>query len=170
MSIREIFDTVSVSVIQFLESHQGVTNVQFYELEGLNPSTIQDWEMKSKYTLPADLKAFLQISNGLLINWQIKLQPNGGDVPLGSMYIHPLEKIKPIAITDSEFETVAQSNTRNRESANRSFSSAFELDDTGGKVALVYINQTPLLEAQECQIWFQDLCKHYCYFIFSSFG
>jgi tubulin polyglutamylase complex subunit 2 len=159
MSIREIFDSVSVSVIQFLESHQGVTNVQFYELGGANASLIQDWEIKNKNALPADLKAFLQISNGLLLKWQIKLQPNGGDISLGNMYIHPLDKIKPISISSSEFEMVIQPNTKIKEEVKSVFSDAFELDDTSGKVALVYLAKkgygTP-----ECQVWFQDLCKY----------
>jgi hypothetical protein len=158
MSIREIFDSVSVSVIQFLESHHGVTNVQFYELGGASSGFIQDWEIKNKNKLPDDLKSFLLISNGLLLKWQIKLQPNStNEIPLGNMYIHPLDKMKPIPISMSEFEKAIQQDTK--EEANKLFTAAFELEDTGsGRVALVYQNQKTFGAPQECQVWFQDMC------------
>ena len=71
--IREIFDDISFSVISFLENHIGVTDVEFVERQGVAEMSIQKWEEEnSPYLLPDDYKAFLQISDGLSLNWKIK--------------------------------------------------------------------------------------------------
>ncbi len=44
MSVKEIFGSISLSVIQFLENHQGVTNVQFFQVGGCSQTSINDWE------------------------------------------------------------------------------------------------------------------------------
>jgi len=79
-SIREIFDNISLKVISFLENHVGIEDVEFVERQGkpmLTPGvaemTIAKWEEENApYMLPDDYKAFLQISDGLLLNWKIK--------------------------------------------------------------------------------------------------
>ena len=37
--VREIFDNISLSVISFLENHIGITDVEFIERQGKNPTT-----------------------------------------------------------------------------------------------------------------------------------
>jgi len=39
-SVREIFDNISLSVISFLESHIGITDVEFIERQGVAEVTI----------------------------------------------------------------------------------------------------------------------------------
>ena len=86
--VREIFDNISLSVISFLESHIGITDVEFIERQGkeklqmsknyeliigVAEVTISKWEEEnSPFRLPDDFKAFLQISDGLSLNWKIK--------------------------------------------------------------------------------------------------
>ena len=75
--IREIFDDISLSVIRFLEQHEGVTSVDFVERRGASLSDIVAWEQEHKpFVLPNDYKAFLLISNGLLLRWHIHHHEN----------------------------------------------------------------------------------------------
>ena len=63
-SIREIFDDISLSVISFLENHEGVASVDFVERRGITLAEITAWEQDhAPYRLPNDYKAFLLISN-----------------------------------------------------------------------------------------------------------
>lgn len=60
-------------MISFLENHIGITDVEFIERTGVAESTISKWEEENApYKLPDDFKAFLQISDGLSLNWKIK--------------------------------------------------------------------------------------------------
>ena len=72
-SIREIFDNISLNVIEFLDNHIGITDVDFLERSGVAEMSITKWEEEnSPYQLPPDYKAFLQISDGLSLNFKIK--------------------------------------------------------------------------------------------------
>ena len=42
--IRQIFDNISLGVISFLEKHNGVTDVKFFERQGCTNQQIYDWE------------------------------------------------------------------------------------------------------------------------------
>lgn len=67
-SVLEIFEQISDSVISFLENHPGVTEVEFNERQGVVEALLQSWEEENTpYTLPDDIKSFLQISDGLLL-------------------------------------------------------------------------------------------------------
>jgi hypothetical protein len=58
--MRDIFDTISLNVIGFLENHIGVTDISFLERSGVAEMSINKWEEEnSPYQLPDDLKAFL---------------------------------------------------------------------------------------------------------------
>ena len=58
--MRDIFDTISLNVIGFLENHIGVTEIAFVERSGVAEMSINKWEEEnSPYQLPDDLKAFL---------------------------------------------------------------------------------------------------------------
>ena len=73
-SIREIFDNISLSVISFLESHTGISDVEFNsERQGVAEISLTKWEDENApYKLPDDYKSFLQISDGLSLSWKIK--------------------------------------------------------------------------------------------------
>lgn len=43
-SIRDIFDTISLNVIDFLENHIGITEVDFIERSGVAEMSITKWE------------------------------------------------------------------------------------------------------------------------------
>ncbi len=64
-------------------------------LVGVAEITIQKWEEEnSPYQLPDDFKAFLQISDGLSLNWRIK--KNDQIFNLGQMHLNKLRDIKRI--------------------------------------------------------------------------
>ena len=59
-SVREIFDTISLNVIQFLESHIGITEVDLIEHTGVAEMSLTKWEEENTpFQLPEDYKAFL---------------------------------------------------------------------------------------------------------------
>ena len=94
-SVREIFDTISLNVIQFLESHIGITDVDLIERSGVAEMSLTKWEEENTpFQLPEDYKAFLQISDGLSLNWKIK--KNDQSIPLGQMHMNKLRDIKKI--------------------------------------------------------------------------
>ena len=91
--MRDIFDTISLNVIDFLDNHIGITDVDFVERNGVAEINVTKWEEEnSPYQLPDDFKAFLQISDGLNLNWKIKR--NDQSVPLGAMHLNRLRDIK----------------------------------------------------------------------------
>ena len=106
-SIREIFDNISLSVISFLENHIGITDVEFTERQGVAETAITKWEEENgPYLLPDDYKAFLQISDGLSLNWKIK--KNDQIFPLGSMHLNKLRDIKRITMQKFKFSSVGE--------------------------------------------------------------
>lgn len=98
--MREIFDNISLQVISFLESHIGISDVEFNsERQGVAEVTIAKWEEENTpYKLPDDYKAFLQISDGLSLTWKIK--KNDQIYPLGCMHLNRLRDIKLIKEED----------------------------------------------------------------------
>ncbi len=100
-SIREIFDDISLSVINFLENHEGVASVDFVERRGITLAEITAWEQdNAPYSLPNDYKAFLLISNGLLLRWHIR--HHDSEFPLGCLHLNKLASVQPIARNDED--------------------------------------------------------------------
>lgn len=70
-------------------------------------TAISKWEEENgAYILPDDYKAFLQISDGLSLNWKIK--KNDQIFPLGSMHLNKLRDIKRIKIDRFKFSSVGE--------------------------------------------------------------
>ena len=100
-SIREIFDGISLSVISFLENHEGVASVDFVERRGITLAEITAWEQDhAPYRLPNDYKAFLLISNGLLLCWHIR--HHGSEFPLGCLHLNKLASVQRIRRNDED--------------------------------------------------------------------
>ena len=94
-------------MISFLENHIGITDVEFTERQGVAESAITKWEEENgPYLLPDDYKAFLQISDGLSLNWKIK--KNDQIFPLGSMHLNKLRDIKRITMQKFKFSSVGE--------------------------------------------------------------
>ena len=69
-------------------------------------STILKWEEENApYTLPDDYRAFLQISDGLSLNW--KIRKNDMVYNLGQMHLNKLREIKRINEDKFRFASLA---------------------------------------------------------------
>ena len=162
-SVRHIFEQISDRVISFLENHAGVTNIEFFERQGVVEALIHSWEEEnSPYLLPDDLKSFLQISDGLLLTWNIRM--NDQISSLGKMHLNRLKDLKkvrqrkfrlrklgddPVSSDEEEFQDIA----------------TFDLDNEvkDGRLGLVYNNTFT-----KPQVYFQDLSSDW-FFIANSF-
>lgn len=136
-SVRDIFDQISHSVISFLENHSGVTDVEFMERQGVVEALLNAWEDEfTPYILPHDFKSFLQISDGLLLEWKIRMHSTVH--PLGQMHVNRLRDIKPFNITDFTLRKLGDEYDSEEEEAKSI--RAFDLDKLvkNGRLALLY--------------------------------
>ena len=164
-NVRDIFNKISHSVISFLESHSGVTEIEFNERTGVVEAMINAWEEEnSPYTLPNDIKSFLQISDGILLTWKIIM--NNQIYPLGQMHINKLKDIRLLDIDRFVLrklgEEVDSDLSEEEEPGNIK---AFDLDNKvkDGRLALLYKDSV-----SKPQIYFQDLSGQW-FFIANSF-
>ena len=78
-----------------MENHEGVASVDFVERRGITLAEITAWEQDhAPYRLPNDYKAFLLISNGLLLCWHIR--HHGSEFPLGCLHLNKLASVQRI--------------------------------------------------------------------------
>ena len=72
---------------------------------GVAEVTITKWEEENApYKLPDDYKAFLQISDGLSLNWKIK--KNDMIFSLGQMHLNKLREIKKLKDEKFRFSSI----------------------------------------------------------------
>ena len=159
-SVLEIFEQISDSVISFLENHPGVTEVEFNERHGVIETQIQGWEDEnSPHKLPDDMRSFLLISDGLLLQWKIKM--NLLTKPLGQMHFNSLRDIVPFRLGSYVLRRLGEDPI----DLEAEEIMVFDLDKKvlNGRLGLVYrgINSKP-------QIYFQDLSGDW-FFIANSF-
>ena len=166
MSIRELFDQVSISLINFLHHHEAVSNVKYAVEEPItsNAKFLVSWPSvdpvtneKPPVTLPDDYKAFLSCTNGLNLTYDIQL------LPFGYLHINALDSM--IAVNDVSMTELRKTDVSVRY--------AFEIDfqQSNGRVALVYKQQEMEESASKeytTEIWFQDLGLQW-HFITHSF-
>eukprot|EP00741_Cyanophora_paradoxa_P022187 tig00021435_g21417.t1 len=179
-SIRDIFETISLSVISYLEKHPGVKGVEFVERPGAAARDIAKWEQaNAPAVLPDDYKSFLQISDGLLLRWSVDF--GGETVPLGCMHLNPIDKVAPIGLEpagDLEAPDATASLDFDDPAASLNLCTgryrhcsgplrAFDLDSrcVGGRVALFYPDA---FRRRPPQVRFQDAAGAW-HFIAASF-
>ena len=172
MTVREMFDEMSLNVTAFLEGHKGVAKLDFAEHGAVTGVDVAMWEQKaSGCKLPEDLKALLQISDGLTLRWDAKLHDER--LQIGCLHINNLLAMTEISLDlDADaawFEILmgqgqlmpaqetragAPHDQLERWRAIRREIRAFDLDNTctSGRVALLYADGP-----QRPQVWFQDL-------------
>ena len=138
---------ITQGVLSYLKSKPGVREVRFSERAGAGTAELRLWERThAPCKLPDDLEAFLAISNGMQLTWEMEFR---GEVrPLGAMAINSLEDIKPLPLdtwpvdddgNDDELRagpTAAQSPGTDRAAPVRAF--CLDAACSAGRVALVY--------------------------------
>lgn len=162
-TVRQIIDQITIRLIGFLgskhvENHKGVTDVELIERQGISEEQILQWDRDhAPYSLPDDLKAFLQISDGLLLQWKVKL--HNQVQPLGLMNLNRLREIKPIECEEFLLRRLGDENIE--EASVR----AFDLDRMvkDGRLALIYRNGV-----SNPNVYFQDLSCQW-FFIANTF-
>ena len=132
-----------------------MTNVEFFEREGVAGGNVGTWERtNAPYVLPDDFKAFLQMTDGLLLRWSMFWQRE--ILPLGCIQVNPLSQVVRLPLGNGEHEReVEEEETHAPAYATlRGKVVVFDLDSTcaDGRVALYY-NNGP----RDPEVWFQDL-------------
>ena len=159
-SVLEIFEQISDSVISFLENHPGVTEVEFNERHGVPESQLVSWEEEnSSVTLPEDMRSFLLISDGLLLQWKIRM--NAQTRPLGQMHFNSLRDITQFRLESYKLRRLGDDPIDTSGEEIR----VFDLDKKvlNGRLGLVFRGNN-----SKPQIYFQDLSGDW-YFIANSF-
>eukprot|EP00937_MAST-01D_sp_MAST-1D-sp2_P002637 g2637.t1 len=143
---RDAFDEISLSVISFLESQSSVNSIDFEERPGVLAGELDAWERtNAPCQLPADMKAFYALSNGLLLRWKYRL--GDMDVPVGCMRLNALHEIVAV-----EFRPEGEDAPVKAGGADAQACPAFALDSgEHGLVALVFAGDTAVP-----QVWFED--------------
>ncbi|OMJ78498.1 hypothetical protein SteCoe_21651 [Stentor coeruleus] len=159
-SVLEIFEQISDKVISFLQNHPGVTEVEFNERHGVLDSQLQTWEDEnSPYKLPEDMKSFLLISDGLLLQWKIKM--NQMTKPLGQMHFNSLKDITTFKLGNYSLRRLGEDPV----DTSLEDIKVFDIDKKvlNGRLGLVFRSNNA-----KPQIYFQDLSGDW-FFIANSF-
>ena len=99
VSLRAILASLTLSLLSVKVRQSALLQLKVYKhrvvCTGVAEVTITKWEEENTpYKLPDDFKAFLQISDGLSLNWKIK--KNDMIFNLGQMHLNKLREIKRI--------------------------------------------------------------------------
>ncbi|CEP01905.1 Knr4/Smi1-like domain-containing protein [Plasmodiophora brassicae] len=145
--MRAIFDDISLSVVTFLEAHQGVTDVRFAESPPATSVEIDRWHRSHHpVRLPPDLENFYLMQNGLSLKWRMRF--NGEILPLGNMHVNSANTIEKIDLSQAVFADGATNSHHNV---------GFALDSTAdGRVVLVFSK-----DLAATRVYFQDLSSAY---------
>lgn len=136
---RKIFDDISLRVISLLEQHPAACGVEFSDKSGVTQIEFAEWEVQNyPYVLPEDFKAFLAISNGVDVRWNLRFR--GEIIPFGRMHINHLDQLRPLP--ESKLQRFAVNDLpRGAAQLDPSMApQAFDLDAecSDGRVALLY--------------------------------
>jgi len=173
--MKDILDKITLGVLKSLEQYAEVTDVRMMEQKPADQLMIDAWEKKYMCKLPAELKNFYKMTDGMLITWSVMFQ--GKVVQLGKMEIHPIACLKKLTTShtgktanepslldiesdedefDREGHVKPHFNERNR---------IYELDgcEGNGKVCLVYKDLKAGFTTSRPEIWFLDRSLQWWY-------
>mmetsp|Transcript_17388 Transcript_17388/g.31371 ORF Transcript_17388/g.31371 Transcript_17388/m.31371 type:complete len:292 (+) Transcript_17388:214-1089(+) len=162
-SVREIFEQISLSVINYLERHIGVTDIEFIERQGVVETLITSWEAEhAPYLLPSDFKSFLLISDGLQLRWSVKKK--NLVFPLGHMHLNRLREVQPFEIDRFILRKLGDEADCDSDDEVKGVR-AFDIDSEvqSGRLALLYNGNY-----DKPQVYFQDLSADW-FFIANTF-
>jgi tubulin polyglutamylase complex subunit 2 len=151
-------NAIGFQVLSFLESQDGIKNIEMVTKEGVQSHDISLWERKHiPFTMSSDLKAFYSVFNGILIKWGAELGMN--IVPVGEIRVNSIEALVRIPI-DGRFVTseLAQAGIV---APDPNTCAAFVLDSfcEFGYVVLIFRKSS----GSEPEVWFQDLSARWHY-------
>ena len=141
---RALVDELCFKLPTYLQEQLGVTQIQVDARAGCTAADLDGFERNTGYALPADLRAFLAVSNGLKCDWAVDVKTRG-PADVGALRLHRLDDIVPVTLDDDEADDAgARARTFRRDDAEGlgRVERAFELDRStriGRVCASVYI-------------------------------
>ena len=151
------------AVRRHLEALPGVENVELDVFSGCSAQQLRDWESANRpFRLPEDLRAFLEVTNGLSLHWDVRVA--GRSRPFGRINVNNIDAVRRLPLegvfaeddpeaVDALFEhracgaADADADAPDRagpaEDAGPRVAAAFDLDKMCGcgVVALVYLHE-----------------------------
>ncbi|XP_041464510.1 tubulin polyglutamylase complex subunit 2-like [Lytechinus variegatus] len=177
---KELLDRLTTGISKSLEKRPGVCDIMLTEKPQAHRHQLTSWEQRNSCLLPEDFKNLYQMTDGLLLQWSVKLDGDNVE-PLGRMELNSISDVTKIAgekITRRNNPTIADLEEDSDEEPEMdetpSFgpsSRVFELDPCQGcgKVCLVYRNTKPGTPAEVAEIWFLDTALRW-HFLTSTFA
>jgi len=182
-SSTEAFDTISLNILSYLALYDEVANVRLYSGEAKASGEILQWERKNlPYKIPADMKEFYAIFNGLRLLWKVNVA--GKLCIIGDMGLLSISDMQRIPL-DGTFDCSAASAPDSKTCA------AFVISrlPRGGRVVLLYRQPTEqastpsqivivqdglkvssaIINYDEPEVWLQDTNSRW-YYMCGSFS
>ena len=98
---RALVDELCFKLPTYLQEQLGVTQIQVDARAGCTAADLDGFERNTGYALPADLRAFLAVSNGLKCDWAVDVKTRG-PADVGALRLHRLDDIVPVTLDDDE--------------------------------------------------------------------
>jgi tubulin polyglutamylase complex subunit 2 len=93
--MNALIEQLRVTVVDFLDAHPGISRFNFEQRIGASEERILQWERAhAPEKLPDDLKAFVRLTDGLDLRWD--LWHHGSHNALGQMHVNSLAELKPL--------------------------------------------------------------------------
>ena len=136
---RALVDELCFRLPTYLQEQLGVTQIQVDARAGCTAADLDGFERNTGYALPADLRAFLAVSNGLKCDWAVDVKTRG-PADVGALRLHRLDDIVPVTLDDDEADDAgarARTFRRDDDEGLGRVERAFELDRSAriGRVA-----------------------------------
>ena len=127
---RALVDELCFKLPTYLQEQLGVTQIQVDARAGCTAADLDGFERNTGYALPADLRAFLAVSNGLKCDWAVDVKTRG-PADVGALRLHKLDDIVPVTLDDDEADDAgarARTFRRDDDEGLGRVERAFELD------------------------------------------
>ena len=127
---RALVDELCFKLPTYLQEQLGVTQIQVDARAGCTAADLDGFERNTGYALPADLRAFLAVSNGLKCDWAVDVKTRG-PADVGALRLHRLDDIVPVTLDDDEADDAgarARTFRRDDDEGLGRVERAFELD------------------------------------------
>ena len=162
-----LLNGMAFHVLKYLESQEGVRDLEMITKDGVHDHDIAAWERKNiPYKMSPDLRGFFSMFNGLFVKWSCAV----GDavIPVGEIRVNSMESFIRIPI-DGRFVTseLAQAQVSPPDPHT---CAAFLLDSfcEYGQIIAVFRPSAVSEDVPEPEVWFQDLSARW-HFISHTF-
>ena len=183
-------DKYTTAVVNFLKDHPAVCDLHFTKRDAVASTALHAWETSNcPLRLPDDLKAFLLLSDGFSLRWDVRVGRQKRHA-LGCMALNGVKAMRALPLDASPEDDrgdgpVVVRGSGAFDSSNATPLAAFDLDASCayGRVAPVFVSKEvakapdatsssgretsdakprpPVVRKTEAQVWFQDLAARW---------